>query len=203
MQQSKSRLEAISDAIFAFAATLVVVSLDIPDNFADLRENLTGFFSFAVSFFAIMGIWWTHHNFFRRSDYVDLVVVGLNMAMVFVVLFYVYPLKFLANLAFGQGTIQDREEMLELFILYSFGFGAIFFFLSLMYFYVARKQARKELNFWGRHFSLFVAAALLSILLAWLGIGIRYGLPGFVYMLLGPACGLHGWLSDVKEDTQG
>ncbi len=44
LKHSKSRLESISDSIFAFAATLVVVSLDVPESFDVLKENLFGFF---------------------------------------------------------------------------------------------------------------------------------------------------------------
>ncbi|MEM1358948.1 MAG: hypothetical protein AAGF89_12155, partial [Bacteroidota bacterium] len=155
-------------------------------------------------FFALVMIWQTHYNFFRRTDYVDVWVIVLNMLMLFLVLFYVYPLKFLANLAFGKGSIRSGVEMGELFVLYSLGFGAIFLCLSLLYLYAGRKQGGyvPELNFWGRHFLIFVAIAMLSVLLAYLGIGLRWGLPGFVYMLLGPACGAHGWLMGFKPQEK-
>jgi uncharacterized membrane protein len=91
MKESKTRVEAISDSIFAFAATLVVVSLDIPDDFSALKASLGSFLPFGISFFALIMIWRTHYNFFRRSQFVDTWVISLNMVMLFVVLFYVYP----------------------------------------------------------------------------------------------------------------
>lgn len=193
MKQSKTRVEAISDSIFAFAATLVVVSLDIPDDFSELRASLGSFIPFGISFFALVMIWRTHYNFFRRSQFVDSWVIALNMMMLFVVLFYVYPLKFLANLAFGEAKISGWEQFAELFELYSLGFAAIFFFLGLMYFAASRKPATnvEEMQFWGRHFMIFTMMGVLSIVLSIYGIGLRFGAPGFVYALLGPLCFLH------------
>jgi hypothetical protein len=43
-----------------------------------------------------------------------------------------------------------------------------------------------------RHYLIFVAVGLLSVAFAAGGVGIRYGLPGFVYCLLGPLCWWNG-----------
>ena len=43
-----SRIEGLCDAVFAFAVTLLVVSLEVPRTFAELTEALHGFIPFAI-----------------------------------------------------------------------------------------------------------------------------------------------------------
>ncbi len=52
-----SRLEAFSDAVFAFALTLLVVSLDVPKSYDDLMTLMAGFVPFAASFALLTWIW--------------------------------------------------------------------------------------------------------------------------------------------------
>lgn len=50
-----SRLEAFSDAVFAFALTLLVVSLEVPRTYDELLNALRNFVAFAFSFAAGSG----------------------------------------------------------------------------------------------------------------------------------------------------
>lgn len=201
MIQSQARLEAISDGIFAFAATLVVVSLDVPDSYAALRASFTDVGSFAISFIALVLLWVTHYNFFRRTVVIDGWVITYNFAMLFVMLCYIFPLKFLAKLSFGGATIENSMEMAELFQLYGLGFTLIFLFIALLYRRAASQEPTKAayLHYKKRHFMIFVGVGLLSILLASLKIGMWYGIPGMIYSLLGPLCFWHGKSLGVEE----
>ena len=61
-----SRIEALSDAIFAFAVTLLVVALEVPQTFSELWEKMHGFLAFAISFALLFQVWYSQHVFFRR-----------------------------------------------------------------------------------------------------------------------------------------
>src|SRR5262245_12644977 len=90
-----ARIEGLSDAVFAFAVTLLVVSLEVPKTFGELSELLRGFVPFAICFILLMQVWHEQYRFFRRYNLQDKMSLVLNSALLFVVLFYVYPLKFL------------------------------------------------------------------------------------------------------------
>src|SRR5262245_1284976 len=93
--QATGRIEAFSDAVFAISATLLVVSLEVPRDFAALKQSLAGFVAFAASFAIFINIWAHHHRYFRAFPLADVGNVALNSVLLFVVLFFVYPLKFL------------------------------------------------------------------------------------------------------------
>src|SRR5205823_4956458 len=125
------RLESFSDAVFAFALTLLVVSLEVPKTFGDLVLALKGAPAFGVCFLLLWVIWREHHRFFRRYGLDDTATVWLNAILLFVVLLYVYPLKFLFTLLLGgllwgvQAPI-ERGQIGPLMAIYSSGYAAVF-----------------------------------------------------------------------------
>jgi hypothetical protein len=92
--EGMNRIEAVSDVVFGFALTLLVVSLEVPRTYADLLNAMRGFQAFA----ALMAVWARHYYFFRFYGLDDAATIVLNTLLLFVVLFYVYPLKFLCNI---------------------------------------------------------------------------------------------------------
>lgn len=142
-----SRIDAFSDVVFGFALTLIVVSLDVPRNFGDLHHLLRGFPPFAITFLMLMLVWHTHYKFFRRFGLHDLGTISLNAAVLFCVLFYVYPLKFMFAAAFRFGvTIATAQEARELTLLYCAGFSSIYFLFAGMYANARRQRERLALT---------------------------------------------------------
>jgi hypothetical protein len=92
-----NRIEAVSDVVFGFALALLVVSLEVPRTYADLINAMRGFPAFAFTFAALMYVWGRHYYFFRYYGLDDLTTIVLNTLLLFLVLFYVYPLKFLVS----------------------------------------------------------------------------------------------------------
>jgi uncharacterized membrane protein len=97
-----TRVEAFSDVVFGFALTLIVVSLEVPTTFEELMETMRGFPAFAICFAILTWVWHVHHTFFRRYGLTDEITIALNTILLFVVLFYTYPLKFMFSLVTGQ-----------------------------------------------------------------------------------------------------
>jgi uncharacterized membrane protein len=135
-----SRVEGFSDAVFAFAVTLLVVSLEVPKTYHELMLAIRGFPAFAVCFALLFQVWWRHYRFFRSYDLEDPRVIVLTGLLLFVVLFYVYPLKFLWTIVFSQFNGQQiADEALmtgqvpRLFEIYGVGVAAIFGILAAMY----------------------------------------------------------------------
>lgn len=192
---SRSRLEALSDGVFAFAATLMVVDIGSSTEFISFQKELPNFISFAVSFFVMMGLWKLHYNFFRRTKYIDNWIITFNMILLFTVLFYIFPVKSLLDSALGQSKLTSVNDFSQLFQVYSIGFSLLFSSFSLMYYRAYRKDKehpnKYQLLFYTRHFLIFIVVGLASVVLAKFQIGLQYGVPGFMYASLGPLCYIH------------
>jgi uncharacterized membrane protein len=140
-----SRVEGFADCAFGFAVTLLVVSLEVPRTFDGLVSVLHGIPSFAVSFALLAWIWFMQYRFFRRYGLEDTTTVVLTLVLVFVVLCYVYPLKFLYGVSLGGGSLTPHELRM-LFAIYGVGVAATFSVLLLMYANAYRRRERLQLN---------------------------------------------------------
>lgn len=198
-----SRIETFTDAAFAFALTLLVVSLDVPETYADLKQALFRAPAFAASFAILMFFWWGHHRFSRRFGLEDGPTVTLSCLLVFIVLIYVYPLKFVFG-AFatwigwwvGGGILaggrMTPEDLNGLFVIYGLGFFAMSMTIAWLNWHALRRREDLELNTIEvfdthaeiRQWTLYGSVGLLSVVLALLIGQTPPGLPGFAYMIL-------------------
>ena len=151
--QEVTRLESFSDAVFGFALTLLVVSLDVPKSFGDLVNTMRGFPAFAICFLLLALIWNAHYKFCRRYGLDDGTARFLTCVMLFLVLFYVYPLKFLFNisitgLVFGAGmpASMTGTQFSTLLVIYGLGFAAVYGAIALLYLHAWRLRDALELN---------------------------------------------------------
>lgn len=158
-----SRIEALSDAVFALALTLIVTTLEAPRTWAQLSETFVQAPVFAVCFAFLAWCWLTHFRFHRRFGFEDLATTWLNLGLLFLILLYVYPLRFLAGflyeaLVLQRGwAIQDasgrsvplfesREQVRWLMWIYGAGFSAIFGMFAALYGCAWRARAELQLN---------------------------------------------------------
>jgi uncharacterized membrane protein len=210
-----SRIEALSDGIFAIAITLLVVSLEVPRTFDELLVTMRGFLAFAITFAMLFHVWHTQYRFFRRYGLSDNFTVWMTALLLFVVLFYVYPLKFvwtfIVNALLGLGTQVETSaghfepvvragQVPTMLFVYGAGFAAVFAIFSLLYLHAYRRRGTLGLNELESHdtVSAFQENALMSLVGA-VSIALaltrnpRYmTLAGMSYWLIGPAMFFHG-----------
>lgn len=190
-----TRIEALTDAVFGFAITLLVVSLEAPSNFNELAALMRGFVPFAFSFTLLILVWSYHYRLFSRFDLEDGITIVLNSILLFVVLFYVYPLKFVATfiLSSGKGSFfSDWDQVSSAMTLYGTGFVAVFLVFALLYHHAYRLRDRMKLTpgeaLLARQGTVeclvMVGAGLVSIVLAET---VNAMVAGFSYFLIGPA----------------
>lgn len=147
--ESMTRIEVFSDAAFAFAVTMLVISLsEIPKNYHDLLIAIHGVPSFAASFAIMMTIWISHRRWSQRFGLDDGVTTFLTLALIFVVLVYVYPLKLMMDLMFfafseqwfpSDFRVSTTTEAAGLVAVFSLGF----FLIALIQLCLYRRVASK------------------------------------------------------------
>lgn len=211
-----SRIEALSDAVFALALTLLVVTLEAPRSWAQMSEIFVQAPVFAVCFAFLSWCWLTHFRFHRRFGFEGLGSTWLNLALLFLILLYVYPLRFLAGflyeaLVLGRGwTVEDgsggvvrqfesREQVRWLMWIYGAGFAAIFGVFAALYACAWRARLELQLDSVER---VITKAAMHSHLLS-AGVGLIsvtisalnaewVAFSGMFFGVLGPLHFVHG-----------
>ena len=201
-----SRIEGFSDAVFAFAVTLLVVSLEVPKTFDELLATMRGFFGFAICFYLLLIVWYEHYKYFRRYGLNDTQTLWLNAALLFIMLMYVYPLKFLftylIDLLFGfaQSEKIEASQVPLLMVVYGAGFVAVQILFMLMY--LRAYSLRDALELDARELSvtreeiqsclLNISVGLASVAIAVLGGVATISWAGYVYVLLFPLQTING-----------
>jgi len=148
-QVHTTRLESLSDTVFGFSIALLIVSVEVPSDFASLLEIIKGFTGFALSFAMIILVWVYHYHYFRDYKLEDNTTILLNSILLFVVLFYVFPLKYvvavITTMMGGEFPV-TIDEVAILMAIYSAGFAAVFAVFGLMYLHANRQRAILDLS---------------------------------------------------------
>jgi uncharacterized membrane protein len=149
-----SRIEALSDAVFALALTLLVVSHEPPATYAEFVSMMVGFAPFFATFVMLFMFWDIQNQFFRWYALEDGLTKWLNAFLLFAILFYVFPLKYLFSFFFsyfralvtGSSTIYFDFQMnlstdlRGLVAIFAVGLMVIFGLFALLYIRAYRKR---------------------------------------------------------------
>ena len=211
-----NRVEAVSDVVFGFALTLLVVSIQGPRTYDELVAAMRGFPAFALTFALLMVVWARHYHFFRHYGLSDGVTIFLNTVLLFVVLFYVYPLKFLfyvwlspltgtameANPRGVMLPIMSHADNRGLMLIFGSGFAAVYLAFAAMYWHAYRLREKLRLNEFEIAYTraslvaqlISCAVGLLSIVVAFVLRPDKAGDAGYVYLLALLLLNIHGAL---------
>lgn len=204
-----SRVEALTDMVFAFSLTLLVVSSAPPGSFSELREQLGGFPGFAAAFVILLLLWHSHYIFFRRYALEDGWTTTLNAALLFLILFFVYPLKylatmlssFIASLAAGDASApMSLTDARAALMIMSGGYALVFLMFAALYAHALSKADQLELTHRERQLTRFgLWAQLVHVFVGALVVAAAAILPlqwapfsGFLYFFIGPLMVLAG-----------
>lgn len=215
-----TRIEALSDGVFALAIAMLLISSDIPETFTELKGFLKNFFPFAATISILTLVWYQHYIFFIRYGLKDSGIVAINTLLLFLILFFVYPLKFLFQVLFDlfSGMMTNDQEALtilfsevisqedspSLMMIYGFGGTLVFLTVGIMYVVAYRKRtllALTQLEIFDTKSNIYVNALMAlipfcSALIALIGIGgggsNTFSISGMFYMLYAIVMPLYG-----------
>lgn len=215
-----TRLETFTDAAFAFAVTLLVISVDdVPRSYPEFMDALKQIPAFIACFAQLMLFWWGHHTWSRRYGLEDGGSMFLSLALVAAVLIYIYPLRaiFSAFFANASGNFLpvpfefDLSQIGTLFVIFGSGFSTLSALLVGLYLVALRRadtlclnrremaRTRGDAIGW----SLVLFTGVVSTLAAILLPGELKPLSGFVYWSLVVTLPLFGlWFNRQQRGSQ-
>jgi uncharacterized membrane protein len=96
------RIEAFSDGVFAFAITLLVLDIQVPESefnhlWHGIAHQWPSYLGYATSFLTVGGIWMVHHGVFRRVQYANQRVMQVNLLLLMAVAFLPFPTRLVAE----------------------------------------------------------------------------------------------------------
>lgn len=157
--ENVTRIENLSDIVFAIAFGMLVSASTPPSNHAELLSHLWQIVPVVAGFTILVLIWNSHFVFFRRYAIADQWVIFLNACLLLVVLFIAYPLRFIFDGLFGyllgaiggnwtrmQETGMGYLESGQVVGIFALGYAFVFLIIALMYGHALNKSEVLELT---------------------------------------------------------
>ena len=200
--ENMTRIETFVDAAFAFAITMLIISVDeIPSSVEGLLNSARDIPAFVASGIQIGLIWYWHSVFSRRFGLQDGKTIVLSLALVMLVLVFIYPLKLVfmglffwisgGYLSSGLGNMTGAD-LSSMFTYFGIGF-LVLSAIALSLYQNALKlrdsleltqyeiyACKTELMNWG----IIIIVSSISILIAQIAQGILITWAGFIYFSL-------------------
>lgn len=192
------RLDAFVDAAFAFAVTLLIVGGgEPPTRLSELIDMLLRAPAFGAAFGLIVMFWLGYCDLGRLWPHRDALSTGLSLAVVFVVLLYVFPLRLIMESALhaasggvlpGNALVESPADLRFMYCAYGAGCFALATLFAALYWHHLRQGEPTPLQslsgrIWIANWSILALVSAVSMTLAVAAPDtIATWAPGMVYM---------------------
>lgn len=154
--ENMTRIETFVAAAFAFAVTMLVISVgSVPETMQEFVDSTKQIPAFSASCAIIMWIWHTHAVWCRRYGLEDATTIFLSSSLIILVLTYIYPLRLMMQALFGvlsngyfpiEMEFEQIWEYRFMFAFYDIGFILLSVNFIALYMYALRKRASLNLD---------------------------------------------------------
>ncbi|HJU27253.1 MAG TPA: TMEM175 family protein [Rhodanobacteraceae bacterium] len=200
-----TRIEAFTDAAFAFAVTLLMIGGgNVPTTAGELLTALRNLPGYAASFALLCLFWFAHYKWYRRYGVENGRSILLSLLLVFLVLIYVYPLHMMFSAAISVGgrpasdafQIRTWADWKIMYVVFGIAYASMS--VVILLFYALARSLRDELELdvveravtdtgvlrWAVSACVGMLSASLALALSPQARGLLYALPGFAYWLI-------------------
>ena len=138
------RILALSDGVFAFSLTLLVVSLSVPTASStsalasQLLDQAPNYFSYIISFAAVASIWYGHHETFKYIRRYDGRLITLNFGSLLLIAFLPFPTAVLGR--------NQQESLAAVIYALTLAVSNVFFAATWSYASHGRRLVRSDLS---------------------------------------------------------
>jgi hypothetical protein len=154
--EDMTRIETFVAAAFAFAVTMLVISVGtVPATMKDFVDATKQIPAFTASCALIMWVWHTHAVWCRRYGLEDGMTIFLSSSLIILVLTYIYPLRLIMQSLFQalsngyfpmEMKFNSVWEIRFMFAFYAVGFLLLCLNFIALYIYAMTKKQILELN---------------------------------------------------------
>ena len=201
--QTVTRIENLSDIVFALAFGMLVSASTPPATYQELMPHLLNIVPITVAFLFMVLLWNAHFIFFRRYGLADGKIVLLNGLLLLLILFVAYPLRFAFDslfafilLQFGSNArmeeigISSYRQAGYIIALFYVGYGLAYMIYQTMYQHALNKAdtlglTAKERIMTRKAIWRYRSEVLIGILVA----------PLAAFSIIGPFAGALGILN--------
>jgi len=191
------RLETFSDRVFAIAATLLILEIQLPKAGSVTHQLLhlwPSYLAYTISFLTIGIMWINHHSLFKQIDRVDRTFLAINVVFLMVIAFLPFPTSVLAS------HLHHDAKAATFFygltnVLMALMFNAVWFYASIGRRLIRSDADQRMISGISRAFRpgvpLYALATLSALVSSWLALALFAGLAVF-YLLESSLLGRDG-----------